>query len=250
MKTIIDYKNKTYQIDLANPLDISIPLRDDKNNPTAWYLSPPTISPVKDGDFVGSIKRGASTNFNSILFNPHAHGTHTECIGHITEDFYSINDCLKRFFFYTEVISVYPEKWKEDSVITKQQIEKALKNPSVDALVIRTLPNERDKLTKQYSHTNPPYLLEGAAAFIRECGIKHLLIDLPSVDKEKDNGALLAHKAFWDFHREKRLDATITEFIYVPSIILDGMYFLNLQIASFVNDASPSKPILYKVLSP
>ena len=35
--------------------------------------------------------------------------------------------------------------------------------------------------------------------------------------------------------------------IYVPNDIDDGMYLLNLQIASFENDASPSKPVLYRV---
>ena len=34
---------------------------------------------------------------------------------------------------------------------------------------------------------------------------------------------------------------------YVENKILDGNYILNLQIASFENDASPSKPILYKI---
>jgi kynurenine formamidase len=41
-------------------------------------------------------------------------------------------------------------------------------------------------------------LAEDAALFLHESGIKHLLIDLPSVDKEKDEGKLLAHKAFWN----------------------------------------------------
>ena len=50
----------------------------------------------------------------------------------------------------------------------------------------------------QYSNTNPPYLLDAAANYLKEKGIKHLLIDLPSVDKEKDNGKLLAHNAFWN----------------------------------------------------
>ncbi|QLE01021.1 cyclase family protein [Galbibacter sp. BG1] len=249
MKTSIQHKNKNLEIDLANPLDISIALRGDVTNPTAWYVQQPEISPVKDGDFTGSVKAGASTNFNNICFNPHAHGTHTECVGHITEKFYSINDCLKQFFFLAEVITVHPQKLNDDYVITKNQVKSALRNKEVGALVIRTLPNTLDKTTKQYSHTNPPYLLEETAIFIRECGIKHLLIDLPSVDKEKDEGGLLAHKAFWDFYKEKRTDATITEFIYVPSHILDGSYILNLQIASFVNDASPSKPILYKILN-
>ena len=44
-----------------------------------------------------------------------------------------------------------------------------------------------------------------------------------------------------------RADATITELIYVDGAILDGSYLLNLQIASFELDASPSKPVLYKV---
>ena len=82
----------------------------------------------------------------------------------------------------------------------------------------------------------------------RESGIKHILIDLPSVDKEKDNGALLAHKAFWDFNGDQRLDATITEFIYVPDTVEDGLYMIDLQVAPLENDAAPSRPILYKIL--
>jgi kynurenine formamidase len=60
--------------------------------------------------------------------------------------------------------------------------------------IIRTLQFRRKKHLK-YSNTNPPYLEEDAARFIRESGIKHLLIDLPSVDKEKMMGKLVAHKA-------------------------------------------------------
>ena len=43
------------------------------------------------------------------------------------------------------------------------------------------------------------------------------------------------------------MDATITEMIFVQDAIEDGTYLLNLQIASFENDASPSKPILYAI---
>ena len=100
----------------------------------------------------------------------------------------------------------------------------------------------------QYSHTNPPYLLEEAAVYLREKGIKHLLIDLPSVDKEQDGGKLLAHNAFWNTVGEIRFDATITEFIYVPNRSEDGEYLLNLMVAPFENDATLSKPILYKII--
>ncbi|MEJ4090028.1 cyclase family protein [Galbibacter orientalis] len=248
MKSIIQYKNKNYTIDFSAPIDISIPLKGDDSNPNAWYVPAPEIKPVTTKDFIGSVKSGASTNFNNIFFNPHAHGTHTECVGHITKDFYSVNDVLKQFFFLAEVISITPEKVGDDFVIQKHQLGTVLKDTTAEALVIRTFPNSEEKLSKHYSHTNPPYLSEETAIFIRESGIKHLLIDLPSVDKEKDDGKLLAHKAFWSYDEELRLDATITEFIFIPNLVVDGLYFLNLQIASFVNDASPSKPILYKIL--
>ena len=223
-------------------------MQASKSNVNAWYLDAPKIEPVKNGHWIGSIEAGASVNFNNIEFNPHAHGTHTECVGHITKECHSVNKNLKRFFFLAEVITLAPEKLKGDFVISKKQIQFALGDKKRDAVVIRTIPNMTDKLSKQYSNTNPPYLLEDAAIYLRENGIKHLLIDLPSVDEEKDEGKLLAHNAFWNTKGKLRMDATITEFIFVPNTVIDGAYFLNLQIAPFENDATPSKPVLYKIM--
>ena len=248
MIATIQYNSKKYQIDLSKPLDISIPLNASKHNVNAWYLDEPKIEPVKLKNWIASVKEGASVNFNNIYFNPHAHGTHTECVGHITEEFHSINKSLKQFFFLAEVITVAPEKLDDDFVISRKQLQFALGNKKRDAVVIRTIPNTTEKLSKQYSNSNPPFLLEEAASYLREKGVKHLLIDLPSVDKEKDDGKLLAHKAFWNVSGKIRHDATITEFIFVPNKVKDGTYFLNLQIAPFENDASPSKPILYKLI--
>ncbi|MDU8885088.1 cyclase family protein [Yeosuana sp. MJ-SS3] len=247
MIATIQYNSKKYTIDLSKPLDISIPLRASKSNVNAWYVDEPKIEPVEiDGDIV-SVEHGACVNFNTISFNPHAHGTHTECAGHITEKVHSINQNLKQFFFLTEVITVAPEKLNGDFVISKKQIQFAMGNKKRDAIVLRSIPNTLEKLTKQYSHTNPPYLLEEAAIYLRNKDIKHLLIDLPSVDKERDECQLLSHNAFWNTNGKLRLDATITEFIYVPNSVKDGTYFLNLQIAPFENDASPSKPILFEI---
>ena len=124
MKTTILSNNLTFQIDLSKPLDISIPLTNNEQNPIAWYQNAPEIAPVTMDDWIGKVSEGkSSTNFNNIFFNPHAHGTHTECLGHITRDFYSINQCLKKFFFTAELISVEPKKVGEDLVITKEQIE-------------------------------------------------------------------------------------------------------------------------------
>jgi kynurenine formamidase len=247
LKATITYKKKDYKINLSKPLDISMPLKGDQTNVNAWYVNHPIIEPHKEGDFIGSVAAGASTNFNDISFNPHAHGTHTECVGHITKDFKSLDEALNSYFFLAELITLAPGKVGDDFVISKKQLQNAITNADAAALVIRTLPNTATKITRQYSNTNPPYLLEEAALHLREKGIAHLLIDLPSVDKEKDNGALLAHKAFWNFDGAIRNEATITEFIYVPNTIADGVYFLNLQVAPFENDASPSRPVLYKI---
>ena len=254
MKAIIN----NIKIDLSKPIDISIPLSNTDKNPIAWYIEKPEIEPVKFGDWIGKVSEGSSTNFNNIFFNPHGHGTHTECLGHITREFYSINQCLKQFFFTAKLISIDPENVNGDMVITKNQIENSFQKNSIDAetssaLIIRTLPNLESKKSKNYSKTNPPYLSEEAAIFIREIGIQHLLIDLPSVDREEDEGKLLAHKAFWNvkdinnLNNDARLNCTITEMIFVENEIQDGNYILNQQIASFENDASPSKPILYKI---
>ena len=242
-----------FNINLSKPIDISLPLSNTDANPIAWYIEKPVIEPVTFENWTGTVSEGSSTNFNNIFFNPHGHGTHTECLGHITNEFYSINQCLKQFFFMAELVSISPEERNGDFVITKNQIENSLNGKTPEAIIIRTLPNISEKKSKNYSHTNPPYLLEEAAIYIREIGIKHILIDLPSVDREEDAGKLLAHKAFWNvknttiLNKYARLDCTITELIYVNDSVSNGTYLLNLQIASFENDASPSKPILYAI---
>lgn len=256
MKTTLNYLDKEYQFDLSKPLDISMILSTDETNSSAWYVNPISIEPVKGDGFVGSVELGGSVNFRNITFNPHGNGTHTESVGHIAPKIYSINETLSRFHFMALVISVEPETWKTnegtraegDRIITEDQIKKAIGTHKPEAIIIRTLSNEKEKLTRQYSNTNPPYLCDKAASYITELGIEHLLIDLPSVDKEVDNGELLSHKAFWKYPDDTQLHKTISEFIYVKDEIEDGVYLLNLQIAPFENDASPSKPVLYKPL--
>ncbi|MCB0461397.1 MAG: cyclase family protein [Flavobacteriaceae bacterium] len=247
MLATIQYNSQKLKIDLSKPLDISMPLRASKKNVNAWYIDEPTIEPVVLDGWTASVEEGASINFNNITFNPHAHGTHTECVGHITKKVHSINKNLKQFFFLAEVITVAPENYNEDYIISKKQLQFALGNKKREALVIRTMPNTREKLSHQYSNTNWPYFQKDAMEYLVKKGIKHLLIDLPSIDREKDEGELLCHNTFWNTKGKLRMDATITELIYLENKIEDGKYFLNLQIAPFENDASPSKPILYKI---
>ncbi|MBF25908.1 MAG: metal-dependent hydrolase [Flavobacteriales bacterium] len=248
MKTILEHNKNSFIIDFNDPLDISIPIMS--NGVCAWGVDQLKIEPHIDGLWIGDVSKGAVVNFNNISFNPHAHCTHTECVGHISPQKESINSQVKQFFFIAKLITVLPKKKNSDCVITKNMIESSfVNNENVDALIIRTLPNNDNKKKKNYFNSNHPYLVKAAVDYIVDNNINHILIDLPSIDKEKDEGHLTAHKAFWKFPDDIRLNCTITELIYVPDSILDGLYLLNLQFSPFENDASPSRPVLFKLKS-
>lgn len=247
MIATIEHNNESFKVDLSKPVDISIPMSSTEETAKAWYVDQIKIEPVVGDGFVGEVKEGGSVNFKTITFNPHGNGTHTECVGHITPEFHSINQLVKQFFFKAQLISVEPTLINGDLVITKESLQHKLKK-GVEALVLRTLPNDLEKLKKNYSNSNPPYMDAEAMKLIVNSGIEHLLIDLPSVDKEVDNGALTAHRIFWNYPENTQYQRSITEFIYVDNKVIDGNYLLNLQFASFENDASPSKPLLYKIL--
>lgn len=194
------------------------------------------------GPFVGSVTQGGACNCENIRFNPHGNGSHTECVGHVSKEAHYLPDSLSRYFWEAKLISIEPVQQENgDWLILDEQIPDELP----EALIIRTLPNPEDKRFKKYSGTNPIYLHPNAALKIRNKGVLHLLIDLPSVDKEEDGGALAAHKNFWNYPDAPRLDATITELIYVPDHAVDGSYLLNLMCPGMECDAVPSKPVLY-----
>jgi len=242
----IDYLQHTYKADLNQPLDISIALKDGMDNPNCFYAPYPEMSPVQADDFIGSTKKGGVVNFFNIKFNPHGNGTHTECVGHIARESYRINESLKNFHFIAKLVSLYPSRLDNgDRRIEFQQIKDILHPGEVKALILRTLPNEDWKRRHSYSGTNPPYIHEDAISYLVDCGIEHLLVDIPSVDREEDGGQLSAHRAFWTYPDNVRKNCTISELIYVQNDIKDGLYLLNLQIANFELDVSPSKPVLF-----
>ncbi len=247
MIATITHKQKTFRVDFSKPMDISLPVT--VGGVKAWYVPEPIIEPVRMGDWVGEVAQGGSVNFKNITFNPHGHGTHTECVGHISNEFYSVNQSLKQFMFMAELITVLPKEVNRDLIITKRILEDFLLDKTPEALIIRTLSNSEAKTHKNYSNTNPAYINEEAMKYIIEKGIQHLLFDTPSVDKEIDNGALLAHKAFWEYPQNTNTKRTITELIYVPNTIFDGTYLLDLQVAPFENDAAPARPLLYRIIN-
>ena len=244
--------DETHYIDTKEPLDISIALSASDENPRAWYVDPPRMEPVRTERYTGSVKEGGAVNFRNIEFNPHGHGTHTECLGHITREVHSVNKVLTNFFFKARLVSILPkrvtrENGEIDFVIGPDQID--LTGFEGEALVVRSLPNVGKKLHTNYSNSNPPYFDLRCVDKLLKANIDHLLIDLPSVDRENDGGTLVFHHAFWEVPQRPNFKRTITELIFVDNSIDDGDYILEIQMAPFQNDASPSRPVLYKLKS-
>ena len=257
--TTIRIADESYEIDLGSPIDISIPLRFGGPQPNAFGVETATSAAGEYGSLIGDTRRGGSCNFERITLIPHCNGTHTECVGHITNARISVLDRLQDVFVPSILISVSPEFYGEDLVISEMQIDNALNRIASggdfmgSALIIRTLPNDTSKLERNYDEDYiPPYFTEGAIRMIVLNGYTHLLVDLPSIDRLFDEGKLLNHRIFWNVEpgsfetkAETRMNATITEMIYVPNDIPDGEYLLNLQLAPFASDAAPSRPVLF-----
>lgn len=250
----ISHHGRTFKIALNDPIDLSLPLQADAPGPRAWYVGAVIMQPVQDGEKRYSVKDGAPVNFRDVSFNPHGHGTHTESVGHITEDILPVGNMLGRYWFTAQLVSILPEhrrtaNGEDDHVITLGHLRGIIGDHPPEALVLRTLPNEEAKRQRVWSGANPPYLEAEACAWLRSIGIRHLLLDLPSVDRESDQGKLAAHHAFWDSPHTVDTKRTITEMIFVPDEVRDGDYILELQLPHFMNDAAPSRPVLYALLA-
>jgi kynurenine formamidase len=263
MKGRFEIGNTKLEINFSEGTDISIPLKFNGEQPNTYGVDKATSKPFRDGQFIGDTRKGGPCNFETYSFTPHCNGTHTECIGHITEDIISISESLKDEFIPSTLVSVKPkstsEKYKpelnsDDLIITKEELQIQLEgnNPEfLKGIIIRTLPNSETKKSRDYMIEIPSFFSIDAMEYLVSLGVHHLLVDTPSVDRLFDEGILSAHNVFWETKRKefnpKTQNKTITEMIYVPNTIEDGIYMLNLQIAAFVSDATPSRPIIYKI---
>jgi arylformamidase len=239
--------HESLHFDLSNGIDISISMHSGYGQVNAWNAPPFRISPVKSGDFVGSVKLGGVVNFMNFQCNPHGNGTHTECVGHISKEDYYVNECISEYFYLAELISVYPTLLENgDRLIDVAHLEAMTSFiGKAKGLVIRTLPNDSSKKERQYSETNPPYLSADAMKFIIHHGYEHLLIDTPSVDREYDEGKLAGHHIFWEYPHATQSHRSITELVYVDDHVKDGLYLLQNQLVNIRMDAVPSRPMLY-----
>jgi arylformamidase len=248
---------------------IAIPLDFNGAQPNSYDVPDAVSRTYEDGGFIGDTRRGGGCNFETVTLTPHCNGTHTECVGHISDARISVEAVLQPGLRPATLITVQPEqalfsadsyflvKDEEDHIISAAALQNALAgaNPLfLDALVIRTLPNDISKKRRRYAEHPPPFLSIEAMHVINAHGVEHILVDIPSLDRARDEGRLSAHHLFWDVTQgshdvdlQQHSMRTVTEMIYVPDRIPDGRYFLDLQLAPFVADAAPSRPVLFPI---
>lgn len=269
MKLKLEIGGKSYAVQLP-ALNLAIPLAFGGDQPSVYGIGPATSEAYEGGGFVGDVRRGGSCNFETLRLMPHCNGTHTECVGHLTAERLSVHRLLSDTLAPATLISLRPRPAEAcadhydppfqpgDRILDRESLEillEAVESSWLEALVVRTLPNEPEKMRRDYMAEAPPFFSCDAMRYLRARGVKHLLVDFPSVDRLLDEGKLSAHHIFFGLpagsHEAPAPGGhSITELIYAPAEIPDGPYLLNLQIAAFEADAAPSRPQLFRLAEP
>jgi len=189
---------------------------------------------------------------------PHCNGTHTESAGHLTREGLDAHRVVPLGPVPALLITVVvvaardsgetsdPTPQSGDYLVTRSAVERSwgsMTSFDPQALIVRT---------RGPHSSSPAYLSREAAQTIVQRGIQHLVIDLPSIDREHDEGRLTAHRIFFGLPPQatsldhvRRPTATVTELASIPEDLADGSYLLDLQVPAWRGDAVPSRPLLY-----
>lgn len=247
-----------FHVALAAPVSLARALEFDVDGGTRFFGAPPaTSTALRVGGFHGVVAGGGSCNCSTLSLTPHCHGTHTECIGHLTTERIDAWRVAPRGLMSAILITVKPD----GHVIGRDVLATALAQTlastppalrDVTALILRTgCPDDR------MAHLSP-----AASTLLVEHGIAHVVLDLASMDPAEDGGELAAHRVFFGLparHQDgsvthaaeakpERARCTITELARIPSELADGACLLQLALPELGGDAVPSSPLLYPLV--
>jgi arylformamidase len=268
----LEWQGRTLAFDAAAAHSLALELDFDGRAPQ-WFGAPaPVCHALHAGNFSGRVSSGASCNASTVSLTPHCDGTHTEGVGHLTRERHDARDAVPTGYVAALLLTVTPQPASvsgesarpaprsDDLLITRRALLAAWPQPlpfAPAALIVRTLPNDDAKRTRDYTHQSAAYLSLAAAQWLVERGIEHLVLDVPSADRADDEGQLGAHRVFFGLEpgatalaTAQRPYCTITELAYVPDALPDGPWLMQLQIPALAGDALPSRPLLYRLLNP
>jgi arylformamidase len=259
---------RRFRAELRSAIDLAIRLEFDGPQPRFFAPGPARAEPLRLAGFAGTVAAGASCNCGVYTLAPHCHGTHTECVAHLTTDGPALAALTPVPPSLALLVSVEPRPLgatgasagahasPDDPVIDRDRLELAARRWADDpwtALVVRTLPLDPDRRWQHYAGACPaPYFTADALRWVADRGVESLVVDLPSLDRADDGGGLAAHRAFWGLpagactaQAARRGRALVTELASIPTTVDDGLYLLDLQVPAFDGDAAPSRPVLY-----
>lgn len=266
------HAGRRFTVETDGGVSLAIPLELHGGPQPAHFDAPAArAEPLRAGGFIGDARRGGSCNCEAVTLVPHCNGTHTEGPGHLTDERLTVHTSALRPLYLAALVSVVAEDAADatetsdpaphpgDRLITARVLAPALAAigaAGVEAVVVRTLPNDAGKQARDWMKPPiPPYFSRQAMMLLLDHGVRHLLTDLPSVDRVLDEGRLTGHRVFFGMPADSRAaaavgrpDATITEMIFAPDALPDGLYALSLQLAPWVSDAVPSRPVLFPLV--
>lgn len=244
-------------VDFARATSLALEQDFSGRQPQHFGAPVATSTAFQVGTFEGAVSRGASCNCSRISLVPHCNGTHTESASHLTVAQRPLHAIVPAGPMPAVLVTVAPEPAAHtgedslpapragDRLICRGALRAALTGLTVlqpQALLLRTGTHWQD--------TAPPYLSRQLAQALVELGIRHLVTDLPSVDRLEDDGLLTAHRIFFglpagstDLEQASRPDATITELASFPAVLRDGPCAVQIQIPAWHGDAVPSRPL-------
>jgi len=262
LRARIDWHGHGLVVDFSRGQAIAIPLDPHGPQPAFFTETPAHAEPMRAGSFVGSIAEGGSCNAEVVSFIPHCHGTHTECVGHITARAERVQDTIYTEPTVARLVSLAPSLDGDDAVnnggpvYADDDLATALAecgDMPFEALVIRSVPVDEDLRSRDYGRETYPVLEPAAIRRLAGSPLRHLLIDTPSLDTAHDGGQLANHHCWWgrsDVSAPGGIDAarrSITEMIFAPADLADGWYWLHLELSPVLGDATASRPVLYPV---
>jgi arylformamidase len=246
-------------IDFSAGQSLAITLDPHGPQPSFFAGERARSKPLRIGDYVGDVSQGGSCNAEVLEFIPHCHGTHTECRAHLDHSAGKVLEIIDQQPGLARLISLKGRQSGNGKGNTLEledilAIPGIASGPRLDALIIRSLPNQEEKKSRDYSiDPDYPVLSDEAMDWLSGKELKHLLIDAPSLDRAHDGGKLANHRKWWtprdqlqmgEFDPQSR---SVTEMIYVPDHIEDGYFWLHLELQPLAADATASRPVIYPV---
>ncbi len=260
MKLTVEHRGQRYRIDVSKGVSLAIELDFAGSQPAFYGVEKARTKALEIDGFVGDMAGGGSCRVERLELIPHCHGTHTESVAHISQD--HLDPPRPPAWMAARIVSVSPDRLDQsgehypapgqshEAVISRAAL--AAFEVDTAALIVRTLPNDSARRERRYLGENShPYFTLEAVDWLVAQGIEHLLVDTPSIDRAHDDGSLPAHRRFWALDDQRHstdrraLARTLSEFLFVPDSLVDGLYLLNLQLPDWRCDAIPSRPLVF-----